>query len=41
MIFPMQKNPQNAISYTLGSKLERKLTMMKEKFELDISEQQN
>ena len=37
----MQNNPHNSISYTLGGKLKRKITILKEKFESDISEQQN
>ncbi len=42
MIFPVvNSNQQNGVSYTLGGKLKRKMTIMKEKFEVDISDQQN
>ena len=34
-------NYNKAITFTLGSKLKKKLQFMKEKFEIDISEQQN
>ena len=41
MMHGANNNQQNAISYTLGPKLKRKMAMMKEKFEVDISELQN
>ena len=45
LIFPQAsangQNCHNTISYTLGGKLKRKITMLKEKFEVDISDLQN
>lgn len=48
MIFPQmhgaggsQANNTNAVSYTLGGKLKRKIGILKEKFEVDISDLQN
>ena len=36
-----RNNKDGTISYTLGAKLSRKVSIMKEKFEIDISDMQN
>ena len=41
MVFPRvggERTESNAVSYTLGGQLKRKITMLKEKFESDITD---